>query len=336
MGSASYTVGFSSTFTLTFEVEKAKFEYDCDRNFLNVNCRTLEFHKAGIIQSLQNKFDFMKETLNPSKMVSSNNMHEPMFNLVWTINWSFQVWKLAKSHDVQKNPGPLTNTVVSDSPSTHSISENVSSSKNMLCSIYMNLEKSIERKKFLRACVANNVLPSGLKLQFNLAIVPETEVVSKIQHVLDRASSDLLYILLDQAKKHENVNMRTWSNYRDSINIKHGISCCDRLVGAVRKECSPLIQNIVDIHMRKLDKLKSQNLNPEQKNKQAHKTEPFKGSLKIQARNLLLKNLSDYCHGKGDKSINGGNSLHTTRKHRKIRRGRKTKKIIRHRALVPY
>ena len=170
----------------------------------------------------------MKETLNPSKRVWSNDMNEPMVNLVWTINWSFQVWKIAKSHDVQKNPGPLTNNIIINRTSKPSLSKNVSTSKNLLRSIYMNLEKSTERKKFLRACVDNNVLPSGLKLQFNLAIIPETEVISKIQHVLDRASSDLLYILLDQATKHEDKNMKTWSNCRDSINIKHGKCCCDR------------------------------------------------------------------------------------------------------------
>ena len=99
-------------------------------------------------------------------------------------------------------------------------------------------------------------------------------------------------------------------------------------MGAVRKECSPSIENLVETHMRKLDNLKCRNLNSKQQNKQTHESEPFKGSLKIQAQNLLLKNSTNYFQGKRENSINGGNSLSSIRKHRKIRRGKKTKKSL--------
>ena len=258
---------------------------------------------------------------NQKEIWWGHNMQEPMLCQVCFTNWNIQNFRIKNSHDVESNPGPRINYMSSNDPLTLNIPMNV---KNTLRYAYMNLEKSKEQKNFFSACIDNRVIPSGLRLHFNLAQVPETETVLKIQQVLDKASSDLLYILYDQAKKNEFENLKRWTDCRNSVSISHGQSYINRLVGAVRKGCSKILRNTAEVHKHKLDKLKKQKQN--QVNQKSCMAENFQGSLKIKAFNLICKTSKD-CSGKITEDITNGKQIPGGRRHhRKIRRGKRNKK----------
>lgn len=129
-----------------------------------------------------------------------------------------------------------------------------------------------------------NLLPNGLRLQFNLAFKPENEnLLGSLKNLLDNTSSEVFRLIQSEVQIITNVYANNFQEYLDKLRKKTGIGSANRLLGRIKRDCQSTLTDIRKQHWKKIRTLKHEKeINGVQLTKG-----DYQGSLKIAADELL-------------------------------------------------
>ena len=101
------------------------------------------------------------------------------------------------------------------------------------------LRKNQIKLNFFNKCKENNVIPEGLKINFNLAVGSNNEVlVNKIQNLLNVTSSKILNLMVDFVSDEELSSLQELENIKREAKNQMGINGFNRTVTAAKREAN--------------------------------------------------------------------------------------------------
>lgn len=175
--------------------------------------------------------------------------------------------------------------------------------------LHWKLEHSRLKASFLHQCRERKVIPSGLQLTFNLAVVPQnSSLLGSVQNNLDNASSRLLDLLYTDCQEKVDSLQHSYDEQRAITNHALGHHRTDCVISQIKERTKKDLQRLKQTYMRKLTTLNNASTSVPVSNT------ILSGSLKIRARTFI----PDKTHKEHNKKI---------RKHRRRRERQKMNRL---------
>eukprot|EP00745_Piridium_sociabile_P026140 TRINITY_DN41575_c0_g2_i2.p1 TRINITY_DN41575_c0_g2~~TRINITY_DN41575_c0_g2_i2.p1 ORF type:complete len:978 (-),score=173.11 TRINITY_DN41575_c0_g2_i2:3-2936(-) len=151
---------------------------------------------------------------------------------------------------------------------------------------YLKLKKTELKENFLHDCLERKVLPKGLRLHFNLALVPtDHSLLFQLQAILDTASTSILKFIYQDTISSANSLQDEFENLKEKWTRVKGEHVMNKAIEWIKFDTKHTLSQISHIHASKLQKLESsvQSVQTNSSRVLRHQT----GSLRLSASTVI-------------------------------------------------